>query len=161
MMTKYENIKRTRISKKEITKEFTDDLVRLLAPRGNTKVTYWRDTIVPSLVLAVSPYEKRSLFYKSYGYIKLIGDVHEVTVARAREIARNVEANIEEVMGTEFQDKVPLCRDYVKNGAFPRKRKVEEARIDKEAIAHEINQAMTILANAKKKLLSEYDFRLF
>lgn len=160
MIPQYNNYKNTRISQKEIKKHFTNDLVRLLASRGG-KATYWRDTEEPSLVLCVSPYEKRSLYYKRRGYIKLIGDIHEVTVEKAREITKNIDQNFEEVMNTEFQDRIPLCREYAKNGAFPRKQKVVEARIDKEAIVHEINQAMTLLENAKKKLLSEYDLRLF
>ena len=146
----------------EIRKQFTDDLVRVLPPRGGEN-TGWRDSIEPSLYLYVSPYEKRSLFYKHHKFIKLIGDVHEVTVDRAREIARNVDENIDEVKNTEFQDRIPLCRDFAKNGAFPRKEKAEaeDARVDREAIAHEINQAMTILANIKRKLFADYELKLF
>ena len=133
----------TRMGRK--TKDFNDDLVKLLKFEGGT-MTFYRDSKCEWLYVGVSKYGKRSFYFidsksgsKQKRHKKLIGDVYEINLEHARKIALNIANNLQEYYRTTFTDRLPLCRDFAQNGFLPRKqpelpleKRIEQAYVNPE-----------------------------
>lgn len=131
----------TRMGRK--TKDFNDDLVKLLRYEGGT-MTFYRDSKCEWLYVGVSEYGKRSFYFidskgngKFKRYKKLVGDVYEINLEQARKIVLNIADNLQEFYRTTFTDRLPLCRDFAQNGFLPRKQ--PELPLEKNAQKPSIN----------------------
>lgn len=95
---------------------FTNKNVRELRDYGR-----FYDAVCPHLAVTVSR-TSSNYFYISKEFKKLIGNVYEITVENARQIAQNINENIEEVLKTELSKRISLARYFAENGYFPCKK---------------------------------------
>lgn len=95
---------------------FTNKNVRELRMCG-----YFYDAVCPHLTVKVLK-SGSSYFFISQQLKKLIGNVYEVTVDDARQIAQNINENFGEALNTEFPNRINLARDFAENGYLPRKK---------------------------------------
>ena len=106
---------------------FTNDSVRKLKSTGKTHDMYY-DAGCKGLGVRVTPVENLPAYVMitpkggSTGgcRVKNIGNVYQVTLERAREIARNVMKNVEEYHNTPVKKNESLFIDFEKNGFYPR-----------------------------------------
>lgn len=106
---------------------FTNDSVRKLKSTGKTHDMYY-DAGCKGLGVRVTPVENLPTYvmitpkggYAGGCRVKNIGNVYQVTLERAREIARNIMGNVEEYHNTQVKKNENLFIDFEKNGFYPR-----------------------------------------
>ncbi len=124
---------------------FTNKNVRELRDYG-----CFYDAVCPRLAVNVSR-TSSSYFFICQVFKKRIGNVYEVTVENARQIAQNINENIEEVLKTEFHKRINLARDFAENGYFPRK-KIESSP---DTGTNKVLSAENLALNEKVRELTE------
>ena len=124
---------------------FTNKIVRELRDCG-----YFYDAICPHLTVRVSR-TGSSYYFFSQEFKKLIGNVYEVTIENARQIAQNINENFGEALNTKFPKRINLARDFAENGYFPRK-KIESSA---DTGTNKILSAENVALKEKIKELTE------
>lgn len=107
---------------------FTNDSVRKLKSTGRIQDHYY-DAGCKGLAIRITPVENRATYvimtpkggYAGGVRTKNIGNVYQITLEKAREIARNIMENVEEYHNTPVKKNEPLFIDFEKNGFYPRK----------------------------------------
>lgn len=107
---------------------FTNDSVRKLKSTGIPQDMYY-DAGCKGLGVRVTPVGNLATYIVmtprggSTGGVRVknIGNVFQVTLEKAREIAKNIMDNLEEYHSKPFTKNEPLIVDFEKNGFYPRK----------------------------------------
>ena len=142
---------------------FTNDLVRKLKSTGNPQDLYY-DAGCTGLGVRVTPVGNLATYVVmtprggSAGGVRVknIGNVFQVTLEKAREIAKNVMENLEEYHSIPFTKNEPLIVDFEKNGFYPRKNR--EVTTDNPIVLLEnasLKEKIQTYARVNNKLYAE------